>query len=83
MKAYQILLHGYDWHIIPRAQLNEFIQQQIDVLAGRQEFLLSTVKRRKISWFGHVCKYDMLPKTKLQTTVKGGRIAAEDRPHKS
>ena len=30
------------------------VWQQINVLVRRQEFLLSTIKRRKLSWFGHV-----------------------------
>ena len=33
---------------------NEYVWQQVDILAGRQELLLSTVMRRKLSWFGHV-----------------------------
>ena len=36
--------------------------QQVTILAGPQEFLLSTVKHRKLSWFGHVCRHDILPK---------------------
>ena len=36
-------------------------------------FLLSAVKRRKLSWFGHICRYDTLPKIILyiQGTVDG------------
>ena len=33
---------------------NEYVWQQVSILAGRQELLLSTVKRRKLSWFGHM-----------------------------
>ena len=36
---------------------NEYVWQQVSILAGRQELLLSTVKRRKISRFGHVCRH--------------------------
>ena len=32
-----------------------------------------TVKRRKISWFGHACCHDTLPKIILQGTVGGSR----------
>ena len=51
------------------------------ILAGRQELLLSTVKRRKLSWFGHVCRHDTLPMIILQGTVDGSRRRA--RPRKS
>ena len=41
---------------------NEYVWQQVDILAGRQKLLLSTVNRCKLSWFGHVCGHDTLPK---------------------
>ncbi|KAH3852769.1 hypothetical protein DPMN_095287 [Dreissena polymorpha] len=33
------------------------------ILAGPQEPLLATVKRRKLAWFGHVTRHDFLRKT--------------------
>ena len=48
---------------------NEKAWQQVNILAGRQELLLSTAKRHKLSWFDHVCHYDMLPDFMLQVTV--------------
>ena len=39
---------------------NEYVWQQVSILAGSQELLLSTIKRRKLSWFGHVCSHDTL-----------------------
>ncbi|KAL8567715.1 hypothetical protein ACOMHN_009023 [Nucella lapillus] len=42
-------------------------------LQGKQEPLLSVVKRRKLTWFGHVNRHDSLAKTILQGTVEGGR----------
>ena len=42
---------------------------QVDILTGRHKLLLSTVKRRKLSWFGRVCRHMMLffvPKIILQ-----------------
>ena len=45
---------------------NEYIWQ-------RQELLLSTVKRRKLTWFGHVCRHDTLPNIIQQVTVAGRR----------
>ena len=32
-----------------------------------------TSKRRKLSWFGHVCRHDTLPKIILQGSVDGKR----------
>ena len=52
---------------------NELVLTQITSLAGPQEPLLATVKRRKLSWFGHVTRHNSLPKTILQGTVEGGR----------
>ena len=43
--------------------------QQVDILAGHQELLLSTVKRRKLLWFGHVCRHDTLPRIILEEKV--------------
>ena len=36
----------------------EYLRQQVNNLAGRLELLFPTVKRRKLSWFGHSCRYD-------------------------
>ena len=52
---------------------NEYVWQRINILAGRQELLLLTVKRRKLSWFDHVCHHDTLLKVILQGTVDGSR----------
>ena len=35
--------------------------------------LRTLVKRRKLQWYGHVCRSSALAKTILQGTVKGGR----------
>ena len=47
------------------------VWQQANILTGHRELLLSTVKRRKLSWFVHVCRQDTLPKIILQGTVGG------------
>jgi len=60
---------------------NDYVWQRVNILAGRQEFLLSTVKRRKLSWFGHVCRHNTLSKIILQGNVNGGR--RRGRPRKS
>ena len=58
---------------------NEYVWQQVNILAGQQELFLSTVNRRKLSWFGHVCRHDTLPKIILQGTVNGNRLRGRPR----
>ena len=60
---------------------NEYVWQHIEAMAGKQEPLLATVKRRKMQWFGHTTRHNSLPKTVLQGTVEGGR--KQGRPRKS
>ena len=52
---------------------NVYVWQQDSILAGPQELLLSIVKRRKLSWFSHDCRHDMLPKIILQGSMDGRR----------
>ena len=52
---------------------NEYVWQQVTILPGPQELLLSTVNRRKLPWFGHVCRHDTRPKIILQVSVDGRR----------
>ena len=44
---------------------NEYVWQQVSILTERQEQLLSTVKRRKLSWLGHICHHYTLLKVSL------------------
>ena len=60
---------------------NESVRQEVEAVCGKFESLLETVKRRKLKWFGHVCRHDSLSKTILQGTVAGGR--KRGRPRKS
>ena len=60
---------------------NEYVHNKIKILVGPQETLLTTVKRRKLQWFGHVTRHDTLSKTILQGTLEGGR--RRGRPRKS
>lgn len=52
---------------------NEQVRAQMATLVGPQEPLLVTVKRRKLSWFGHVTRHDSMTKIILQGTLEGGR----------
>jgi hypothetical protein len=45
------------------------IRQEI----GHYDDLLTTVKKRKLEWYGHVTRTNGLAKTFLQGTTKGGR----------
>ena len=67
--------------------------QGIHLQGGRQRFkgghgswqgricsdLLTTVKRRKLKWYGHVTRSSGLAKTILQGTVQGGRRRGRQR----
>jgi hypothetical protein len=52
---------------------NEEVKNRIRQAIGPYEDLLTTIKRRKLKWFGHVTRGDGLAKTVLQGTVRGGR----------
>ena len=52
-------------------------------LAGPEEPLLATVRRRKLAWFGHVMMHDTLSKTILQGNVEGGRRRGRQRQSRS
>ena len=57
------------------------VWQQVHIFARHPELLLSGVKRRKLSWFGHVCRHDTVPKIILQGAVDGN--TRRERPRKS
>ena len=52
---------------------NEEVRAKIQQPIGPHEDLLTTVKRRKLHWYGHVSRSSGLAKTIFQGTVKGGR----------
>ena len=52
---------------------NDYVWSTVKNLVGPQEPLLTTIKRRKLMWFGHHLRHDSLSKTILQGTVEGGR----------
>ena len=52
---------------------NETVRNTITAHIGPHEELLSTVRRRKLQWYGHVTRSSGLAKTILQGTVEGGR----------
>ena len=52
---------------------NEEVKARIGNAIGPYEDLLTSVKRRKLKWYGHVTRSSGLAKTILQGTVQGGR----------
>ena len=69
MRCYHKILHiSYKDHVT-KEEVRAKIQQAI----GPHEDLLMTVERRKLQWYGHVCRSLGLAKTILQGTVKRGK----------
>ena len=58
---------------------NDYVRAIVNTNVGPQEPLLATVKRRKLTWFGHVTRHDSLCKTIMQGTVEGGRRRGRQR----
>ena len=52
---------------------NDLVRSKINFLVGPQEPLLANVKRRKLTWLGHVLRQDSLSKTIIHGTLEGGR----------
>ena len=55
------------------------VKARIGNAIGLYEDLLTSVKRRKLKWNGHVTRSSGLAKTILQETVKGGRRRGRQR----
>ena len=58
---------------------NEEVRNRIWQAIGPYEDLLTTVKKRKLKWYGHVSRSSGLSKTILQGTVQGGRRRGRQR----
>ena len=58
---------------------NEEVRVKIQQAIGPHEDLLTTVKRCRLQWYGHVSRSSGLAKTILQGTVKGGRRQGRQR----
>ena len=75
MRCYcKILCISYKDHVS-----NEEARAKIQQAIGPHEDLLTTVKRRKLQWYGHVSRSSGLANTILQGTVKGGRRQGRQR----
>ena len=58
---------------------NSVVKARIGNAIGPYEDLLTTVKRRKLKWYGYVTRSSGLAKTILQGTVQGGRRRGRQR----
>ena len=75
MRCYRKILHiSYKDHVT-----NEKVRVKVQKAIGPHEDLLTTVKRRKVQWYGHVYRSSDLAKTILQGTVKRGRRRGRQR----
>ena len=70
----KILRISYKDHVT-----NEGVRAKIQQAIGPHEDLLTTVKRCKLQWYGHVSRSSSLAKTILQGTVQGGRRQGRQR----
>ena len=69
MRCYRKILRiSYKDHVT-----DEEVHAKIQQAVGPHEYLLTTVKRRKLQWYGHVPRSSGLAKTILQGTVKRGK----------
>jgi len=69
MRCYRKILNiSYKDHIT-----NEEVRRRISTAIGAYDSLLSIVKKRKLTWYGHITRSTGLAKTILQGTVPGGR----------
>ena len=58
---------------------NQEVRAKIQQAIGQHEYILTTVKRRQLQWYGHVSRSSGMAKTILQDTVKGGRRRGRQR----
>ena len=52
---------------------NVFVYNTIEEIVGKTEHILTTIMRRKMSYFGHVMRHDSLHKTIPQESLRGKR----------
>ena len=72
-KAHRILLEiNYR-----QRKTNAYVKEIITILVGKYEPLLTTIvyiTRRKLSYYGHLCRHYCLSKTIMQGRVEGTRV---------
>ena len=82
--AVSILLYGCEsWTLTAETERRiqtfetKCVRRQVDSLVGKQVSLLAILKRRKLSWFGHITRHN--DKTILQSTLEGKRRRGRQR----
>ena len=73
-EAHAVPIDAVGCEDVPFGGLIGNVLEMASILVGPRELLLSTVKRRKLSWFSHVCRHDTLSKIILQGSVDGRRL---------
>ena len=58
---------------------NDWIRSKINFPVGSMGLFLAAVKRRKLTWFEHISRHNILPKTVLKGTLEGGRYLGRQR----
>ena len=58
---------------------NNAVRDRIRQAIGPYDDIVTTVRKRKLKWFGHVSRSSGLAKTILQGTVQGGEEGADKR----
>ena len=71
---HKLLTISYRDHIT-----NGEVKDRFGKIVGPYEDKLTSVKRRKLKWYGHVTRPSGLAKTILQGTVQGGRRRSRQR----
>ena len=75
MRCYRKILRiSYTDHVT-----NEEVRAKIQQSIGPHKDLLTIVKKRKLQWYGHVCRSSGLAKTISQGKVKRGRRQGRQR----
>ena len=52
---------------------NAYVKETIIKLVGKYEPLLTTIKRRKLLYYGHICRHDSMSTNIMQGRVEGTR----------
>ena len=68
------MLQETPWHHIQVHRIsNEEVWNRIEQAIGPHDDLLTTIRHRKLKWYGHVIRSSGLAKTILQGTIRRGR----------
>ena len=73
------MLPHTSWYLYSDHITNKEVKTRIENAIGPHEDLLTSVKRRKLKWHGHVTRSSGLAKTMLQGTVQGRKRRGRQR----